>query len=206
VAGTAGTSAVPTGTAAPGSSDAPRRGGTRLRTGAALAGAGALAAACLAVGLSATGDGGGGSAVLPATLAGLPAQPPGSSGGVAEQLTRRLASEASVADVAVGVYGLDGAVMVVLALAPRTPLTDETAGALTARVLGEAGTQRGISADVRSAETEDGLALVTCSTPQPGTSTCVSVEADRALVVLTSGTGRDPVELTSTVRDEVAGT
>lgn len=180
--------------------------GSSPRSRVLVAGVG-LAACALVVGLSvADADDDPASArALPDTLAGLPAQRSGPSDEIADQLTRRLASEPSVADVAVRAYGDGAEVLVVLDLTPRSALTDQAAGELTARVLGAAGPQRGMSDDFRSAVSDDGLALLTCSTSQPGASTCVSVEADRALVVLTTGADEDPLTLAAAVRDEVDG-
>lgn len=164
--------------------------------------AGGLAVLALVVGLAVAGadDAGDG---LPDTLAGLPAQDAG-PGGLAEQLHRRLAAEPSVADVAVRAYGRDGRGLVVLDLTPRSPFTDATAGALTSRLLGGGGTSG--AAGAAPVTTEDGLARITCAAPTDPparTATCVSVEAERALVVLSTGDDRDPVALTTAVRDEV---
>lgn len=191
----------------PGPSENEHRVPPARRDGPLVAGLGGLALVVLAVALVAPAGGDDTSAarVLPATLVGLPAQGSGSSDALVQRLTSRLAAEPSVSDVDVRAYGADGRALVVLDLTPRTALTDESAGELTARVLGAAGPQRGMSDDFRSVVTDDGLALVTCSTAAVGASTCVSVEADRALVVLTAGDDGDPVELTSAVRAELVG-
>lgn len=174
----------------------------RRRLAVVAVSAGALVLAAVAA-LATAGGAPAGSA-LPGELAGLPAQGTGPAQEVADQLTDRLAAEPSVSDTAVGVYGEPGSTLVVLRLTPHDPLTDSTAGRLVARVLGAAGAERGLSEDVESVATTDGLALVTCSRPQPGAATCVSVESDTALVVLTTGaTMTDPLDLTQTVRDEL---
>jgi len=155
----------------------------------------------------ALGDGWGGRAAtrsLPDTLLGLPAQQGGPAADVAEDLTARLGAEPSVSAVAVRVYGEQDRIVVVLALTPREPLTGTTAGELTTQVLGAAEPRRRMSEDARSATTADGRATVTCSAPRPDAATCVSVEPDTALVVLTTGMDADPVEITSQVRDELS--
>lgn len=144
--------------------------------------------------------------VLPAELAGLPAQQSGPAEETVDRLTARLSAEPSVADVAVRTYGRDGEVMVVLDLTPRAAFGDRAAAELTLRLLGAVDPDVAATDDLGSAVTVDGLALVTCSAPDPGRATCVSVEADRALVVLTRGSRDDPVERTTLVRDEVRAT
>jgi len=181
--------------------------GPRRQTRAPLLGTGVVLVVALVTGL-ALGDGWGGGAVarrLPDTLLGLSAQQGGPAADVAENLTARLGDEPSVSAVAVRVYGEQDRIVVVLALTPREPLAGTTAGALTTQVLGAAGPRRGMSEHLRSATTADGRATVTCSAPRPDAATCVSVEPDTALVVLTTGLDADPVELTSQVRDELSG-
>ena len=141
---------------------------------------------------------------LPDTLAGLPAQQGGPAADVADDLTARLAAEPSVSGVAVQVYGTQGRVVVVLALTPREPLVGAAADELPSQVLGAAAPRRGGPGDVLSDVTEDGLATVTCSAPEPDAATCVSVEPATALVVLTRGLDEDPVEFTGRIRAELA--
>ena len=176
-----------------------RRPGPGRRTVALLLGTGAL----LVVTTLALGDGWGAARSLPDTLLDLPAQQGGPAADVAEDLTTRLGAEPSVSAAAVQVYGERDRILVVLALTPREPLTATTAGELTTQVLGAAGPRRGTSEDVRSARSADGRATVTCSAPRPDAATCVSVEPDTALVVLTTGMDEDPVALAGRVRDEL---
>ena len=203
----------PTETTTPSPDDGPpaprpanRRGpGSRGRRTALLVGAGVMLLVALVAALT-LGERWGGPPVvrsLPDTLVGLPSQHGGPAADVADGLTARLGAEPSVSDVAVQVYGEQDRIMVVLALTPSEPLTGTTAAELTAQVLGAAGPRRGTSEDFRSATTGDGRATVTCSAPRPDAATCVSVEPDSALVVLTTGMSTDPIDLIRQARDEL---
>lgn len=159
-----------------------------------------------AVMVAVEGDARARSDTLPDSMAGLASQQDGPSGAAAEALADRLRRDPAVAAVAVGLYGSNDGSLVVMALSPTTPFTEQTAGELTARVLGVAGGRRATTDEVTTQTSEDGRAVITCSTPREGTSTCVTVEPDTALLVVTKSVQSpvtDPVDLASRVRDEV---
>lgn len=145
--------------------------------------------------------------VLPDQVGDLPAQAAGAKASAAEDLADRLRDDPAVADAVAAVYGNDDGTLLVVRVAPRTPFDEDGAGRLTARVLGAAGPERGMSEDFRASATDDGDALVTCSTLEEGTATCVSVEPSMALLVLSNGlTADDPVARIEQVRDAVLAT
>lgn len=137
---------------------------------------------------------------LPAEVAGLERRE-GAASRQSDDLADRLRTDPAVAGVAVGAFDGDALSVVVLRLSPRRPFDDETAGRLTAQVLDASGT--GGTDDLRSATSDDGEALITCTAPSATSSTCVAVQAQEALLVLTSGDVEDPLALAADVRDDV---
>jgi hypothetical protein len=148
-----------------------------------------------------------GSLLMPDRVGDLPAQDSGARASTAEDLADRLREDPAVADAVAAVYGNDDGTLLVVRVAPVAPFDEEGAGRLTARVLGAAGPERGMSDDFRASASEDGDALVTCSTLEEGTATCVSVEPTMALLVLSNGLDDDdPVALAEAARTAVLAT
>ncbi|MGJ7442890.1 hypothetical protein [Aquipuribacter sp. MA13-6] len=139
---------------------------------------------------------------LPAQVAGLDRRE-GAASQQTDDLAERLRADPAVAGVAVGAFDDDELSLVVLRLSPLRPFDDETAGRLTAQVLGASGAAQEPGGQVRSVTSDDGEALITCTSPSATSSTCVAVQAREALLVLTSGEVDDPVELAARVRDDV---
>lgn len=145
--------------------------------------------------------------VMPDQVGDLPAQDSGPRASTADDLAERLREDPAVADAVAAVYGNDDGTLLVVRVAPVAPFDEEGAGRLTARVLGAAGPERGMSDDFRASASEDGDALVTCSSLEEGTATCVSVEPSMALLVLSNGLGdSDPVSLAEQARAAVLAT
>jgi hypothetical protein len=222
-AGTSTAAAVTTATAAPARGRGRRRQKGRRPTAlwAALAAAPLLGAGIVVLALSSGASGAGdaeptgpqgfrgtGAAVgLPGSVSGLPARSAGTAADAAGRLQERLSQDAAVSDVVIELYGTEDESVLVVLVTPVQPFSERTAGELTARLIGAAGPERGMADDVRSSTSADGDALITCSTPHQGTSTCVTVEPDLALVVLTSGLRdrpeQDPVAVAEDVRASV---
>jgi hypothetical protein len=134
--------------------------------------------------------------LLPDTLAGLPAVD-GRDGTLAA-LERSLRDEESVAEVQGQVYDDDTLRTAVLVVLPSEPLTDEAAAALVSGVLETAGEDE---EEPTSRTSADGSALLACA--GEGRQTCVTVEADRAVVAVTRGFEGDPLDWAELVRAEV---
>ncbi|WP_380167625.1 hypothetical protein [Jannaschia sp. R86511] len=136
---------------------------------------------------------------LPGSVAGLDARADGPSRDGADALAERLRDDPAVAGVAVRAYDGDGLSLVLLRLSPRRPFDDVTAGRLTAEVLGATAGSEPASRSTSA----DGEALISCTPATATSATCVAVQSDEALLVITSGEVADPVALTARVRDAV---
>lgn len=145
---------------------------------------------------------------LPRSVAGMPrlTEPDADVDRAVAAVVERLESEAAVARVAVGRYGSDGGSVVVMLVAPRTPLGEEAAGELTARVMDVVGADgRGApgAGAGTSVVTQDGAALLTCATRRPGAATCLTVDPEHAVLVLSSGVPGSATTLAEAVRADV---
>lgn len=145
---------------------------------------------------------------LPRSVAGMPrlTEPDADVDRAVAAVVERLESEAAVARVAVGRYGSDGGSVVVMLVVPRTPLGDEAAGELTARVMDVVGADDRATPDAGAATsvvTQDGAALLTCAPRRPGAATCLTVDPEQAVLVLSSGVPGSATTLAEAVRADV---
>lgn len=171
------------------------------RRGVVTAG-GVVAVALSVLALAAAAQAGG----LPAEVAGLPrvTDRDADVDRAVAAVVQRLESEPAVDRVAVGRYGDDGGSLVVMLVAPRSPLGEEAAGELTARAMDAvlpAGD--GSGRQLSSVVSRDGAALLTCTTRRPGAATCLTVDPDHAVLMLSSGVPGDATALAEVVRADV---